>query len=107
MKNQEPGNRMQNSVKNEARVLYPESQFLNPDLLLSRVRWRCRRGMLELDIVLMRFVDAHYAKLSHLERETFEEFLDMADNPLWDLISGKTDAASEEGAALAELIRSV
>ncbi len=73
---------------------------------MQRVRWRCRRGMLELDIILVRFVDEHYAKLSQSERETFEVFLDMADNPLWDLISGKADAASGEEALLLEKIRS-
>ena len=62
--------------------------------------------MLELDIVLGRFVDAHYARMSHPERETFEEFLDMADNPLWDMICGRVDAASEKEAALIEKIRS-
>ena len=62
--------------------------------------------MLELDIILVRFVDGHYAQLSQPERETFEVFLDMADNPLWDLISGKTDAVSYEQAALLEKIRS-
>ncbi len=75
-------------------------------VLLQRVRWRCRRGMLELDITLGRFVDRHYAKLSLPERKTFEEFLDMADNPLWDLISGKNEAASNAQAALLEQIRS-
>jgi antitoxin CptB len=74
---------------------------------LSRLRWRCRRGLLELDIVLGRFVEAHYARLSLPERETFEQFLDMADNPLWDMISGKKDAVSDEQAALLETIRLV
>ncbi len=63
--------------------------------------------MLELDIILGRFVDRHYAGLSPPERETFEVFLDMADNPLWDLISGKTGVASDGMAALLEKIRSV
>ncbi len=91
------------NVEND--LLDPRSSILNPELL-QRVRWRCRRGMLELDIVLGRFVDVHYAQMSHQERETFEEFLDMADNPLWDMICGKVDAASEKEAALIEKIRS-
>ncbi len=90
----------------ERQVAHPESCIQNPELL-QRIRWRCRRGMLELDIILVRFVDRHYAELSPPERETFEEFLDMADNPLWDLISGKAEAASDGMAALLEKIRSV
>ncbi|MDO8350303.1 MAG: succinate dehydrogenase assembly factor 2 [Gallionella sp.] len=87
-------------------VLSPRSSVLSPELL-QRVRWRCRRGLLELDIVLGRFVEAHYALLSDKERQIFEEFLDMPDNPLWDMISGRQDAVSDEQAALLEKIKSV
>lgn len=72
--------------------------------LLSRVRWRCRRGLLELDIVLGRFVERYYNRLSEKERQIFEEFLDMPDNPLWDMIAGRQDAVSEEQAVLLEKI---
>ncbi len=74
---------------------------------LARLRWRCRRGLLELDIVLGRFVDAHYENLSEKEQQIFDAFLDMPDNPLWDVISGRTDAVSDEQAALLEKIRLV
>jgi succinate dehydrogenase flavin-adding protein (antitoxin of CptAB toxin-antitoxin module) len=57
---------------------------------LKRMRWHARRGLLELDIVLMRFIDLHYARLTEVEQEIFEQLLDMPDNSLWDLISGKT-----------------
>jgi len=73
--------------------------------LLQRLRWRCRRGLLELDIVLGRFVDAHYAQLSEQEQQIFDEFLDMADNPLWDMISGRKEAVSDEQAAVLAKIR--
>ena len=75
--------------------------------LLQRVRWRCRRGLLELDIVLGRFVEAHYILLSASEQQTFEAFLDMPDNPLWDMISGRQDAMSDEQGALLVKIKSV
>lgn len=54
---------------------------------LERVRWRCRRGLLELDLVLQRFVDEYYAKLSVAERRQFETLLDLSDNELWDMIA--------------------
>ena len=56
---------------------------------LERVRWRCRRGLLELDIVLQRFVDAYYAKLDETELRQFETLLDLSDNDLWDMIALK------------------
>lgn len=75
--------------------------------LLQRVRWRCRRGLLELDIVLGRFVTVHYAQLTQSEQQTFEVFLDMADNPLWDLVSGRHGEVTGEQAALLEKIKTV
>ncbi|HEV7929638.1 MAG TPA: succinate dehydrogenase assembly factor 2 [Nitrosospira sp.] len=54
---------------------------------LERVRWRCRRGLLELDLVLHRFVDEYYPKLGDVERREFETLLDLADNELWDMIA--------------------
>ena len=58
---------------------------------LERVRWRCRRGLLELDIILQRFVDAYYAKLDETEIRQFETLLDLSDNDLWDMIALKEE----------------
>ncbi len=84
----------------------PRNSALSPEFL-QRVRWRCRRGLLELDIVLGRFVEVHYAHLSESELQDFDVFLDMADNPLWDLISGRLGVVSGQQAALLEKIKSV
>ena len=73
--------------------------------MLQRVRWRARRGLLELDIVLGRFIDTHYAQLDEDERQTFETLLDMPDNPLWDMIAGRLEATVGEQQALLEKIR--
>ncbi|MEK7778778.1 MAG: succinate dehydrogenase assembly factor 2 [Pseudomonadota bacterium] len=56
---------------------------------LERARWRCRRGMLELDIVLQRFLDRYYLQLNNQQLEQFERLLDLPDNDLWDLITGR------------------
>jgi len=60
---------------------------------IERVKWRCRRGLLELDIVLRRFVDKHYAQLNEDESAQFEKLLDFADNDLWDVISARKPLA--------------
>jgi antitoxin CptB len=73
---------------------------------LERVRWRSRRGLLELDIVLERFVNTHYLQLSLDEQEAFEVLLDMPDTPLWDMIAGRQEAAQNGQRALLEKIRS-
>ena len=54
---------------------------------LDRVRWRCRRGVLELDIVLQRFVDKHYTQLNETELQQFDTLLNLPDNDLWDMIT--------------------
>jgi antitoxin CptB len=70
---------------------------------MSRIRWRCRRGLLELDIVLGRFIE-QYAKLNAQQKIVFDDLLDMPDTKLWDMISGKIDAEQEEQRALLILI---
>lgn len=74
---------------------------------LERVRWRGRRGLLELDIVLGRFIEQEYAQLDQAGRQAFEELLDMPDNPLWDMIAGRQQAAHSDQQALLERIRAV
>lgn len=73
---------------------------------LERVRWRSRRGLLELDIVLGRFIDACYPQLDEAELLVFEELLDMPDNSLWDMIAGRQEATQDDQRALLEKIKS-
>ena len=56
---------------------------------LDRIRWRCRRGMLELDIVLQGFVDKYYMQLDEIELKNFDALLSLPDNDLWDMITSK------------------
>ena len=58
---------------------------------LDRIRWRCRRGMLELDIVLQGFVDKHYMQLNKTELQQFDTLLNLPDNDLWDMITLKKE----------------
>lgn len=65
----------------------------------DRVRWHCRRGLLELDIILTRFLESGYSRLSEAQRIVFSGLLEYADNDLWDFVSGRNasaDAAEEE-----------
>ena len=62
---------------------------------LERSRWRCRRGLLELDIVLQRFMDRHYTQLSAAELQQFDTLLDLPDNDLWDMITARKEAENK------------
>ena len=72
---------------------------------LERVRWRCRRGLLELDIVLERFVERYYARLDDGQRVAFDALLDAPDSELWDMIAGKVQPQELEQRTLLELLR--
>ena len=65
------------------------------DKRLERVRWRCRRGLLELDLVLARFVEQRYAALDEPQQAAFDALLDMPDTVLWDMITGRETPAPE------------
>ncbi len=54
-----------------------------------RLAWRCRRGMLELDIVLQRFIAQHFNQLTLDELHAFDSMLDMPDNDLWNALQLK------------------
>jgi antitoxin CptB len=57
--------------------------------LLARLRWRCRRGMRELDVVLGRYLDQHYPHASPTERRAFEALLDEQDPQLFAYVMGR------------------
>ena len=57
----------------------------------TRLRWRSRRGLLENDLILTRFLDAHEAELSDEDVDALTRLLDLADNPLLDLILARTE----------------
>ena len=71
----------------------------------ERARWRCRRGLLELDIILQRFMDQHYAQLDQRELEQFERLLSLPDNDLWDLIAAKQINRDSDLQAVLELLQ--
>ena len=61
---------------------------------LNKLRWHCtRRALLELDIVLGRFLDNGFNQLTEAQTKTFVDLVAMEDHDLWALISGKTEAA--------------
>jgi antitoxin CptB len=74
---------------------------------LERARWRCRRGLLELDILLGRFMDAHYATLGENELQQFEILLSLPDNDLWDMIMQKQQAKDQSLQPVLRLLQAV
>ena len=72
---------------------------------LDRIRWRCRRGLLELDIILGRFLDQELDALSPAEQDAFKALLELSDNDLWDLVSGRSEPDDGPQAGLVRRLR--
>ena len=53
----------------------------------DRLYWKCRRGLLELDIVLQRFIPI----LRDEDVQPLQTLLDLPDNDLWDIIIGRSE----------------
>ncbi len=60
------------------------------DERLRRLRWRCRRGMRELDLLLMRYMDEVYPQASASEQAAFETLLSLQDPQIVALLSGRS-----------------
>ena len=76
-----------------------------PAMNPSQLRWRCRRGMLELDILLQAFVDKEYAELTPEQSQVFYALLDYPDQVLFDLLLDKAKATDESVADIINRIR--
>ena len=63
---------------------------------LNRITWRCRRGMLENDLVLARFLEARGPSLTEYEVTMLNRLLDLTDNDLWDLIAGRQEPQDQD-----------
>ena len=72
---------------------------------VSRVRWHCRRGMLELDAMLLPFVDAVYPTLSATQQATFVRLLEAQDPDLFAWLMGRTQPDDEVLVAMIARIR--
>ena len=55
----------------------------------ARLRWRARRGLLENDLILTRFLDANEESLTDEEVDAFSRLMELSDNTLMDLLMAK------------------
>jgi len=88
------------SVKNLVLKIFLNKQLPMPLLMTDtekkRLAWRCRRGLLELDIVLQKFINNHFASLSEPELVQLDALLDYPDNDFWDLVSTRKEVSGNK-----------
>ena len=75
------------------------------DAELRRLAWRCRRGMLELDIVLQRFIALHFSDLTLEQLQAFDDLLELPDNDFWTLVS--SDKITPKNASTVDLVNKI
>jgi succinate dehydrogenase flavin-adding protein (antitoxin of CptAB toxin-antitoxin module) len=71
----------------------------------NRLKWKCRRGLLELDLVLERFLVRERANLTREELARFGELLETEDNDLWDIVNGRSERFDSRHHNLIERLR--
>ena len=82
-----------------------ESGSTADDRSLARLTWRCRRGMLENDLVLARFLARRGTTLTGDELAALGALLDLSDNDLWEIISGQAEPTDRSLAPLVAQLR--
>ena len=61
----------------------------------ARLRWRARRGLLENDLIITRFLDAHESTLTDEEVDAFSRLMELADNELMDLLLARKEPSGD------------
>jgi antitoxin CptB len=63
---------------------------------LSKLRWMCRRGMKELDVLLLNYLERHYLAAEPVARLAFARVLEMQDPDIYSLLLGKSHTPDRE-----------
>jgi antitoxin CptB len=75
------------------------------DRTRERIRWRCRRGLLELDLLLNAFIAKHLDRLDDAALDVFGHLLTRADPELFDLVMGRLETTNAREREILALIR--
>jgi antitoxin CptB len=72
---------------------------------LSKLRWRCRRGLLENDLFIERFFGRYQATLTETQAQGLLALMDLPDNDLLDLLLRRAEPEGElAGAEVQEVL---
>jgi succinate dehydrogenase flavin-adding protein (antitoxin of CptAB toxin-antitoxin module) len=73
-------------------------------LAQRRLMWKCRRGLLELDLVFQVFFEKHFEEE---DLKDLNDLLDLPDNDLWDIVSGRSDRYEAKFGRIVARLRAV
>ena len=72
-----------------------ETEDLIDERSLSKLKWRCRRGLLENDLFVERFFARHEASLTEHQAQGLQVLMDLSDNDLLDLLLARKEPEGE------------
>ena len=73
----------------------------------ERARWRSRRGLLELDLLLERFLATRLEHIDEAGLQAYDELLQLPDNELLDIAMGRKAAPSDRTGAIIALLQAL
>ena len=82
-----------------------ESQTPLGERALSKLRWRCRRGLLENDLFIERFFNRFAPQMTVGQARGMYVLMDLSDNDLLDLLLGRTPAPSDVSAEFTAVLQ--
>jgi antitoxin CptB len=74
---------------------------------IGRLKWHCRRALLELDLVFQRFWERHGDELDTQGEAALARLLELEDHDLWALVSGKEITDDPQLAGMIERLQEV
>ena len=74
-------------------------------LHVKQLEWRCRRGVRELDVLLVRFLETEYPELGLPEQLAFQRLLDVQDPQIMDWLFGKASSNDPELQKIVQRLR--
>ncbi len=71
----------------------------------GRVRWQCRRALLELDLVFTRFLERHFDRLTDDQLADLDDLLLVEDHDLWAMVNGSKPVTNDRWKEMMDLLR--
>ncbi|HWS40148.1 MAG TPA: succinate dehydrogenase assembly factor 2 [Arenimonas sp.] len=81
------------------------NDLIDPEI--KRLRWRCRRGMRELDQLMLRYLDRRWSIADDQERKLFLHLLDCEDDKLWRWFMGLERSEDESTNVIIKVISEI
>jgi antitoxin CptB len=77
---------------------------LTNDEHVRRLRWHCRRGIKEVEVLLLPFFEQHYAELSEQDKQLFEKLLDQHDVDMFEWFTHRSVPEQEDLAKIVSMV---